>query len=106
MQVRDTSDAGTFLPSDRYWHGQNSTYYFRPGYQFQYAFNKVQLFWGADLHFYYYTFYQDYFFMPVLVNNNQYYDQYNERTFTRLQYGIVALGGGIIFSYTKNFFIV
>jgi hypothetical protein len=97
-QKRDTtypSNISTY-PSSYYRHSSENAYFVRTGFQFNCHLNKLQLFYGTDAHFYYSKLYQDYFQSMDLMND-AYYTRFNERKFTQIQYGLIAIGGASYF---------
>ncbi|NOU16758.1 MAG: hypothetical protein HOO91_04290 [Bacteroidales bacterium] len=92
LKTKDSTNVTGSIDDGENYNSRTSTFYFRQGYQLTYSFNRLKLFWGADLHLSYYQFFEDYYWRLILMNN-AYYKCYFTRTYTRLQVGFVGVVG-------------
>jgi len=84
-----------------YYRTSDETFYFRPGYQLNYMFGRVKLYWGVDLHFLYSSHYIDRYSHFELFADNNYYQAFFTYKVSALQYGIVGLVGATYYLTPK-----
>lgn len=103
-------DSTLFTVSDKSNIKKTSTYVFRSGYQFISHYDKIQLYYGADLHFSYSKYSTDAPYGYVLDSDGIYYARSNLEIINTYESGIIGLMGvsyfinsRISFSLESNF---
>jgi len=84
---------------DKFFIDRSSVFIFRPGYQFETSFKRIEFFYGADLHFALKHDFKNYW--ALFYGNGEYYEHYVKSTTNYFEFGLVSFAG-ISYKITQN----